>query len=508
MDYKEPTQDSFKQYLNTLSLNLGSVFNTLVLKARSAVYELVIRPFAYLAAWLQTNLDSSLKAYTYTYLKESTATDSEGADLIASNYFLERRQGSKASGYITAYLTEPMLVIPENTVFTIESYNFKTTKTLIVAESVYEDTDTTTYLPALVTVDNTYMAFIPVEAETSDSIDLNEESTIDTLFSAYNLTGLKLTSAITGGTSTETDSELLERVKTSTTSQSISGSRKALKRLIQELVPQVKDVTILSAEQPASIRARVNNINVNIGSSLDCYIKTSTQPSTKIITFNQTYTESKADHIITITDSDVQGLYVAELLSLNNTVPRTYTVDYGTDVDALSSKQKVQIKVSTTEAVTTINAVIKVSYMSAVYLSQSYLDLDTNKYIGLDCRVKAAVPLILRVDCAVKSSVSLDAETIKGLKACMSTFVNSTQIGCAVLNFSDIQESIKRLYPDIELRLPCAITATLFLKDRTKGSFYSTSGILDISKLSAYNYWDPSCVFFSLIPENINLTIL
>ena len=114
MNYREPDQSLFTQTLQTISDTLQGTYDNLLTKAGSVVYELIVRPFAYLLAWFNSNITEYMSKYSVSYLMTSSATDTEYADIIASNYFTSRRIGDKARGTVTALLSKPLLQLPKN----------------------------------------------------------------------------------------------------------------------------------------------------------------------------------------------------------------------------------------------------------------------------------------------------------------------------------------------------------------------------------------------------------
>jgi hypothetical protein len=86
--------------------------------------------------------------------------------------------------------------------------------------------------------------------------------------------------------------------------------------------------------------------------------------------------------------------------------------------------------------------------------------------------------------------------------------VNSTEVGIGIINFSDIRLAVKSLFPDVELRLPCSMGADMYTTDGHIDTFYSTAGLIDITKPATAAYWDYKICFFSCCIDNVRLNVI
>lgn len=100
-EYTEPTQEAFNSAEQVAIDVVKQAYPTITAKTGSAVRELVVRPIAYLLSWARQTLDTDRKETSVAYLKTSQLTENEKADLVASNYFVTRREGQPAKGIIT-----------------------------------------------------------------------------------------------------------------------------------------------------------------------------------------------------------------------------------------------------------------------------------------------------------------------------------------------------------------------------------------------------------------------
>ena len=89
-------------------------------------------------------------------------------------------------------------------------------------------------------------------------------------------------SAITGGTEQETDAELMARCRYNTADAGI-GSYNGLWRKLQKAPVNVSGLSVVAGEDPGVLRARWNNLSINPGGVIDCYVRTQAQSSKKTV---------------------------------------------------------------------------------------------------------------------------------------------------------------------------------------------------------------------------------
>ena len=183
------------------------------------------------------------------------------------------------------------------------------------------------------------------------------------------------------------------------------------------------------------------------------------------------------------------------------------------DMDArgarLSTKQETIVTFqSSAQDVTSMPFSMDVSYMPGLAALQQYVDLDRNTFIGQDLLIKAAVPVPVHLDCTAYSTSEITDEQLELLKSTLVDKVDSMPMGTGVLNFSDLRKAAAEAVPSVDLRLPCTMSVDVPLVSGGADSFYSNTGILDITKPVHVDAWDPAVCFFSLIPENIRIDTL
>ena len=100
-DYIEPTKTSFNAAEQVAIDAVTQTASNLLTRTGSVIRELIIRPVAYLLSWASGNVDNSIKQYSISYPKTSQLTENPVADLVASNYFVERKQATSGLWFST-----------------------------------------------------------------------------------------------------------------------------------------------------------------------------------------------------------------------------------------------------------------------------------------------------------------------------------------------------------------------------------------------------------------------
>ena len=511
-NYLEPTRTEYQNSEYIISNVLSTNNAELNLKKGSVIHELLVRPFSYLYSWFSINIQNMFKITSLSYLSTSTATENEIADMMLSNYFITRKQGTKAKGVITITMSLPTIRIQKNSVFSVEGTKVQTYTPIIVVNSLdsvtNKDTSEVEYIKA-VPYEGSYIANIPVEAVESGYIELMAGSSAEVLFANTVITGAELTSPITGGTSTETDASMVQRASYNTSNASI-GSINGIRKKFTECSITVYDVAVVGGEDTSAYRARYNNTNINIGGVLDIHIKTQTQPSVSMLSVPvDPIAENK--YSITLDSTEYAGIIGIIKILINGSTLSQFTTEYLSkdsglsDIGArLSNKQKVIITFESIEEVE--NADVYVYYMPGVNICQEFIDSDVNKFIGQDSLIKAAIPISVGISCAYSYDGTQSSSTIEDqIKDNIFNYVNSLPIGTRYLNFSDLRIVCEQAISGLTLKLPCIFNATIPLYDGTYTTYYSNSGILDIGDTVYSNVWDFNICFFSITKDAITL---
>ena len=509
-DLIEPTQRSFQNAETTASDILTQASPNLLTKTGSVIRELIIRPVAYLMSWLNDNYQNTLEKSSVAYLKTSQETVNPTADLVASNYFVTRLSGTSAKGILTLTLTQPVLRIGKGSPFTVGGASMVTPDQYFITNSATAGTSSDfTYVKSIPYGDR-WIANIAIISTEPGQLELPVGSEVSIGFSSSIIMEAELTSPVTGGSDVETDAELMKRAEYNTAESGI-GSFYGLQKKFAKAPVAVLGLSAVAGEDEPLFRARYNNVNINPGGIVDCYVKTAKQPTTDSFQVSCTGTGGKlsgvvpADCILYVDSVIVGGQALTEF----DVSFQSWDINVSEEGARLSIMQKtvISFQLENTSA-TSANATVFCTYLPGIRALQDYIDSDEEHYLGMDTAVKAAVPVELTFHCGYKSSSMLDADRAELLRSTIENYINNIQVGTRTVNFSDIREVCASAVPEADLRLPCVMTAKAYTKNGGVDTFHSNTGILDISDQANQDFWDFRECFFSICFDNIKVEVV
>jgi len=522
--YIEPAKTTFDNAERVAVDLLTTQYPALLTKPGSAIRELVVRPMAYLYAWITDNFDNFVRVSSAAYLKTSQETDNEVADAVASNYFITRRQGVYATGIITLQLTTSYIQISNNTSFVVDDVVLVTPYRVIAMAGTTNPglRDGVMHINMISTGSSgAYMANIPVRAMDAGPIELTAGVPAVPQMQLPSLISAVLSSPVTGGSGTETDAQMMARAEASTANAGI-GSYFGIRKRFDNGPVMVRSFGLAGGEDAVLSRARFNNVNVNPGGVVDCYVKTQNQLSinsrTRCTVLPTPYTD----------DSGVAWLQaeipqIQEAIGLHGLVcvsgpayidgSDSPTTEYWVRYESLtSSADYIGARLGSYQRAfvcfrgsSASYIDVDVMYMPGIYQLQQYIDSPENRFVGQNVVIKSAIPVTLSLSCAVAYANELSKDQLDNIKQAIADYINSTPVGCGRLNFSDIIDYCQTALPGATLRLPCTINASMPLMNGAIDSFFSNTGVLDITTPANSYRWNPSICFFSIVNNNIRI---
>lgn len=531
-DYIEPTQSSFNDAENVASDVLSQASPNLITKAGSVVRELIIRPIAYLYSWAEDNLLDKLASTSVMYLKTSQATDNPIADMVASNYFVTRNQGTSAKGIITLTLAQPVLRLAQGSQFTVGGASMLTPEQYLITNG---DTSSAAAgfayiksIPYKVNGIDCWIANVPVVSAVPGRLELPVGSAVVIGFSTNIIVAAELTSPVTGGTDVETDAQMMARAEYNTAESGI-GSYYGLRKKFNKAPVAVLGLSAVAGEDAPLFRARYNNVNINPGGIVDCYVKTEKQPTTDIFPVTFTSAQLVDANNNPVLDENQKPIYfyygyvdVPCVLSVNSVIIDGERLDregtkFWTEFESseptipadgarLSSYQRTRIVFCAGDReLETLDGNVSCTYIPGIPALQEFINEDEEHFIGQDTLVKAAVPVEVSVTCSYSAPSMLDDSQIALLKQTIEDYINDIPVGTRTINFSDLRKVCASAVPSADLRLPCVIAGKVFTKSGVTDTFYSNTGIFDIANPTSYDWWDFRECYFSTCADNIRV---
>lgn len=520
-DYIEPSQRSFNNAESVVSDVITQATPGLITKAGSVIRELIIRPISYLTAWAEDNLLDKLAGTSVMYLKTSQSTNNPVADMVASNYFVTRNQGTTARGILTLTLAQPVLRIAQGSPFTVGGATMVTPEQYLITNS---DTSGSTSgfvyiksIPYKTSEGDFYIANIPIVSTVPGRLELPVGSAVTIGFSTSVIIEAELTSPITGGTDVETDAEMMARAEYNTAEAGI-GSYYGLRKKFNKAPVAVLGLSAVAGEDEPLFRARWNNVSINPGGIVDCYVKTEKQPTTDSyqVTFTRAQTKDAQQNtvyyywayvpvkcILCINSVIVDGTNIEKFNTIFESVEDSLLPP---DASRLSVEQATKVTFLAGEYETaTLVGTVFCTYIPGIQALQDFINEDAEHFIGQDTMVKAAVPVEVSVSCSYSAASMLEEDQVELLKQTIEDYINSIPVGTRSINFSDLRKVCATAVPAAELRLPCVMAGTVYTKSGVTDTFYSNTGIFDISNPTSFDWWDFRECYFSACADNIRI---
>lgn len=529
-DYNEPGIDSFNSAESSALDVLRQSAPAANTKAGSVIRELVIRPLAYLYAWLKENFDTYIVQFSAEKLLGSPLTVNPTADLVASNFFITRKEGVKAHGTVTLQLDRAAVQLSAGLVFDVNGVQLQSRYRVQSVspgspDAGLDQEDGIWRSPIYPYVDGTYIIDVPVEAVSDDYTELDAGVDVMPGFDMSGLVGAWLSSAVTGGMPVETDAEMMQRVKLATAESGI-GSYYGIGKKLSGAPVDITGYSVVAGEHHGLLVSRYNSLNINPGGIIDCYVRTQTQPSRGRFTLSAAFASAsggRARYTATLDPEANDNMYIAyagfyRVCELEAAAgdDSDWTVEYvdsenaelaGTGRFGVKQKAVITLECSLVAGTEpeTIDITGQVEYAPGLKAVSDYMQGARNSYIGQRTVVKAAVPVSVNLSCSVRSSPDLTEDEVVDLKRVICQRVSAYGVGHTCINFSDLRERCAEALPRADLRLPCALIGSVVQMDGSIYSFGSNSGLLDISNPVSVGHVDPAACYFSLIPDNITL---
>lgn len=259
---------------DSVASSLANIYPEFDLGRGAAFDDLIISPQAKLRVLEDLRQQDFYKSFT---LSELSSSDSDSLlDLILSRYFVSRNLGDFASGIIQLVFSSTSTVnIREGFIFTVGELQFSTTeaKRIFADEALAVSANDDFFRPL---GDNTWYVNIPAVATASGEIyNIPGRTSMTPSISIGNLVSARALTTFTGGTSRESNAQLLSRLPTRYAAQT-TGSAEGIRSIIYNNFPSL-DVAIVGKGNPALLRDSRNPLGLPSGGFTDIYVRPSVQ---------------------------------------------------------------------------------------------------------------------------------------------------------------------------------------------------------------------------------------
>lgn len=509
----QPTLEQFTKAQEASVNILKEYSKELDTKNASVIHQLIIRPFAYLYARINQYIDSFIESTSIKYLQQSQLTQNTVADAIASNYFVTRIDGAKAKGILTITSSSPELRISVGTAFLIDSYTFVTEKTILATSAPLESTDKVTYVKTY-PIQGKYLANIPVVAVDQGYVEIPQgvQCTASTYIAGFQ--SATVTSPITGGNSSQTDASMIQRCK-DRASLSIGTKGAINTRLYESGLPFI-NCSVLSSNQPGNFRSRNNNMAIATGGMVDVYVKTANQSSFKQVYIQQLSKDNTGYYIAldSKTYPELAGLVrITQVKPSQQSTSFKYKVTYSSNnslYNAADCRGSVYqtVRIDFPQITASQALMITVEYMPNIKAIQTYINDDSQNFLGQDILIKSGVPATLNIQGQIYSPSQISQQRMANIKQMISEIVCQNPIGTYKINMDKVAQAVQTSYTDIKLRLPYTIGVSLPTTNGDLYTFNTSDGTVDLSFRQTAYTWDKAAYFFTTNPSYINLQVI
>jgi len=476
---------------------LASAYPDFDFRETRVLREIMVDPFSYLAAVQNSRLtDLEAELTLLTLDEDPESMSAEALDRLLANYFVERTDGTQASGVVRVVTESPTsYVVPSGSLFTAGALQFETTAVYVASTS-----PSTGQGVQISEYGDNYVANIPVTAsEVGTDYNLRIGTAFEWVDPTVEYVSIFAESNFTGGANTETNTELAARVDESRSSKTFA-TRPSVEAGIKEIDPSIESVETIGAGDTELVRGTDNLFGTRLTDNVDVYVKRQTFEST--ITLTGTITD-KSKKLVTITvGNDVfPGFYeITELRPRGDTEPQPFeTTNIGvstagledhyipavTSLDAAFTRyQTRQIVVSDLNSDFTDKvAGDEVSYdadfigLTGLDTVQDTLQLRARRPVSGSYLVKAAIPVFVSVDLEVYNpdSEAIDTEAVQ---IAVAEAITATPIGTRRLLACNIVSAASSVLPDsVSVREPIFASARILLPDLSTRTVTNTYGV-------------------------------
>lgn len=489
-----------KQYNGQLDTNKGSMIS-----------QLLLRPLAYVYSYIQRLIDSFIQDTSIAKLSSSGDAITEVADAVASNYFVQRRSGMRATVSVYMTASSSTVVIRPTSSFSIAGTLFAVPKTLICTTSPQQSTATIQYTK-LYPIGSSYYAIVPMVALQPGYIQLLKQSPITSNSIIAGLQGMQLLSDVAAGGQQQTDAQLLQRARQSVQAKATGTNASITQRLKQA------QLGIISANSTAPLygtnRCNYNTACIAASSTIDTFVKTSGIAQRAIVPCTAVQQDGQS---VLILDANTQPLYaglynIQRVATAQGSLLQSFTVTYSSTQQSvptrsarLSSLQCAIIK--SEELIQGADYNVELLYMPNILALQRYIQADDISFIGQSILIRAAIPVDIRVTVGVHASYELTQEDKAQLRTTIAKYICSYPVGTTLVSLDELRNFVSAAFPGIQLKLPCTWTASILTTQQQHYTFSTVSGILDLTQHTDIYKWDSLGVFLQCTSQDVILQV-
>ena len=432
---------------------VNEAYPDLDLTPGSVQRDIIINLYAALEQRLREELDVNLKSNSLLEIsKNPDLADDTQVDRVLSNYNITRSVGAKAAGTVRIYVeADETILVPVGTAVTLNSLTFKVSAS-VRAISTTETTLQTGDVTLTKGTGSLYFFNIPVEAdEVGAKYNIKEDTTVSNMTPKLSrVVSAKTAQTLLGGKDSETNTELIAKLKQGITGK-ILGGRAHIEAKLKDEFPYVISAGATGFGDPEMTRdvLQTDDEATHRGGTVDIHARTAHYPLIEEISVTGTQTATTDRYEMQLTVDQCHGLYVvAQVRRTNNTdIGSLCIVEYDRTVSlpisgptpsivtgldlGFSAYQKVRIIVKDTEntADTSVEYSVKLLKLPYIDTIQDYVTYGENRSVAADMVVKAAVPIFCGCNINIVKPKSAPDIDILAVQLAVANAVNAVPFG-------------------------------------------------------------------------------
>lgn len=394
----------------------------------SAVRDLLIKPAGHLLDGPRVERQYLMDQQSILNYQTMSAAE---LDMLAGNYFIERRPGQYATGTVRLYLSRPVdITVPVGTEFTNG-----TTKFVVVRDQFYLLDEVAFNVDR-----DMYYIDVPIQATEKGDVGLVLENTIRQTpnFTHPNLIDITNPDGTQNGENEETNAELYARLTTAWSTRALVSPR-SITAMLSDRFAGIRHMTVVGAKDPYMQRDILTEIRPYVGDyhtfgRIDVYVMPYDHREV-----SQNY-ETDATGSFRIDEETVYRPIIhikkLELLDINNIPikelqPHEYSIEVDDENYRFSISEKMTIKLL--NVLEYGNSSVKLTYITSTVMKdiQDYCNDDSVRNICTDILVKHYVPKVVSttVTYLTNSSNDLDDLIAQALKNHVNAQTSGQDIG-------------------------------------------------------------------------------
>lgn len=431
---------------------------------------LLVNPAAAFYAACEQRVSEALSKMSVSSLAEATSDeDTERLEALVSNMGVARLAGSRSSGTLLCSVEGSSdFVFPAHTTFKAGDSVLELSMSYRASLDPASQTaiDNVGELQMYKTGDSAYSFALPVAAAETGNIVIERETSAAPVDGSFTrLLSCAVGSPVQGGSGSETNSELAARYARALGFRGVTGSL-AVRNTLTDAGHTVLSLRCVGFGDSLMTRNRVPFLPLGLAGEMDVWVRSAALPLSEMVSLPVSAVSERVG-TVTVAASVFPGFYrVSRALSPDGVVLATEAsglsvefIESGSFKGSLlnggfrfSAYQKAVVTITSDQSLPS-SVVLEIEGMPGILEMQETLEESSVAFLGGSALVRAAVPLELSVDMAVKTPVDLE-DPSDAIREKVAAFINQTEVGKSIITAGELAGAVTAAAPEATLLFP------------------------------------------------------